>query len=49
MARLLYSEAIWLVITGTEKRTVLENAPARSPIGTLLACAGPKLEVFWCP
>lgn len=49
MARLLHSDAIWLVITGAEKRAVLENAGPGSPIGVLLAHAGTKLEVFWCP
>lgn len=49
MARLLQTNAIWLVITGAEKRAVLENASPDLPIGTLLAQASTPVEVFWCP
>lgn len=47
--RLLNSNAIWLVITGAEKRAVLELASKTyaGPIGALLAAA--DVEVFWCP
>ena len=48
-SRLLNTQRIWLVITGAEKRTVLENATAESPIGALLAAAHCDVEVFWCP
>ena len=52
-ARLLNTRAIWLVITGAEKRKVLEQADASSPIGAYLsaALANPQcqIEVFWCP
>jgi 6-phosphogluconolactonase len=48
-ARLLNTNAIWLVITGAEKRTVLENASPHSPIGALLGAARCEVEVFWCP
>jgi 6-phosphogluconolactonase len=48
-ARLLNTKAIWLVITGAEKRAVLELAAKThaGPIGALLAAA--RVEVFWCP
>lgn len=48
-ARLLDSQQIWLVITGQEKRAVLEQAATShaGPIGALLAAA--PVEVFWCP
>jgi 6-phosphogluconolactonase len=48
-ARLLDSKSIWLVITGSEKRRVLEDAAktGAGPIGALLAAA--SVEVFWCP
>jgi len=48
-ARLLATKAIWLVITGAEKRAVLEQASKTHtrPIGALLAAA--DVEVFWCP
>ena len=49
MARLLMTNAVWLVITGAEKRAVLETAPIHSPIGALLAHASMPVEVFWCP
>lgn len=47
--RLLKTNAIWLVITGAEKRAVLEGAKPNSPIGALLAAARCNVEVFWCP
>jgi 6-phosphogluconolactonase len=52
-SRLLATQRIWLVITGAEKRNVLEqaiNSPsATSPIAALLAAARCDVEVFWCP
>lgn len=53
MSRLLDTERIWLLITGDEKRRVLENArigyDQASPIGTLLREARCAVDVFWCP
>ena len=50
LPRLLQTEKIWLVITGKEKRQVLENALSTSlPITHLLKQAQCKIEVFWCP
>jgi 6-phosphogluconolactonase len=50
LPRLLNSKKIWLVITGTEKRQLLDSAGSLSlPISTLLAEAGCNIEVFWCP
>lgn len=54
LARLLNTETIWIVITGVEKRAVLEQAlqehsPSHTPIGALLAMAHCDVEVFWCP
>ena len=48
-SRLLNSKSIWLVITGQEKRSVLEQAELShaGPIGALLAAA--HVEVFWSP
>ena len=57
---LLNTQRIWLLITGPEKRRVLEQALATglthslltdvvSPVGTLLAAAHCDVEVFWCP
>jgi len=52
-SRLLNTDAIWLVITGAEKRAVLEQAPPSSPIGAYLFAAlnneHCQVEVFWCP
>ena len=48
-ARLLNTQSIWLVITGAEKRTVLEHASPKLPIGALLAAARCDVNVFWCP
>ncbi|MBC7405439.1 MAG: 6-phosphogluconolactonase [Cytophaga sp.] len=50
LPRLLQTEKIWLVITGAEKRQVLENATASNlPITALLRDARCNIEVFWCP
>ena len=48
-SRVLNSKSIWLVITGHEKRAVLEQAELShaGPIGALLAAA--HVEVFWSP
>lgn len=48
-SRLLNTQSIWIVITGTEKRTVLEHASPKLPIGALLAEARCDVNVFWCP
>jgi 6-phosphogluconolactonase len=48
-SRLLNTKSIWIVITGAEKRTVLENASPTLPIGALLAAARCDVDVFWCP
>ena len=48
-SRLLNTDSIWLVITGTEKRTVLEHAAPTQPVGALIAAARCDVEVFWCP
>lgn len=50
LPRLLQTEKIWLVITGAEKRQVLENATTSNlPIAALLSEARCNIEVFWCP
>ena len=49
MARLLNTQRLWLVITGAEKRQVLEDATPYSPIGALLTAATCDVEIFWCP
>ena len=50
LPRLLQTQKIWLVITGNEKRQVLESALTTSlPITNLLKQAQCKIEVFWCP
>ena len=54
MSRLLKTNKVWLVITGAEKRAVLEKAASdlasiASPIGAFLAAARCDVEVFWCP
>lgn len=53
LPRLLQTERIWLVITGAEKRQVLENAlePAQTmlPIAALIQTATCPIDVFWCP
>ena len=52
-SRLLNTRAIWLVITGAQKRDVLEQAGTDSPIGAYLSAAltnpSCQVEVFWCP
>ena len=50
LPRLLQTEKIWLVISGAEKRQVLETADASNlPIAALLREARCNVEVFWCP
>jgi len=50
LPRLLNTERIWLVITGAEKRHVLENALEENlPISSLIRQAGCNIDVFWCP
>jgi 6-phosphogluconolactonase len=50
LPRLLKTEKIWLLITGKEKRQVLEDAATSSlPIAALLKQAKCQVEVFWCP
>lgn len=48
-SRLLNTNAIWLIITGAEKRAVLENAIITQPIGAFLAAARCEAQVYWCP
>lgn len=50
LPRLLNTKRIWLVITGAEKRQVLDHAQAENlPVGDLLREAGCTIDVFWCP
>jgi 6-phosphogluconolactonase len=50
LPRLINTEKIWLVITGDEKKRVLDNALHTSlPISALLHEAQCDIEVFWCP
>ncbi|MFZ6675528.1 6-phosphogluconolactonase [Undibacterium sp. Xuan67W] len=50
LPRLLNTDRIWLVITGAEKRRVLENAAETSlPVAALLHEAHCDVDVFWCP
>lgn len=50
LPRLLQTEKIWLVITGAEKRKILEAAHESDlPIAALLREARCNIEVFWCP
>ncbi|MBC3871301.1 6-phosphogluconolactonase [Undibacterium oligocarboniphilum] len=50
LPRLLNTQRIWLVITGQEKRDVLEHAvEANLPVAALLREAGCDIDVFWCP
>lgn len=50
LPRLLDSKKIWLVITGAEKRQILESAAQTDlPISRLLREARCNIEVFWCP
>lgn len=50
LPRLLNTKRIWLVITGAEKRQVLEQAVENNlPVASLLREAGCTIDVFWCP
>ncbi|MBC3878669.1 6-phosphogluconolactonase [Undibacterium sp. FT79W] len=50
LPRLLNTERIWLLMTGAEKRRVLEDADQQQlPISALLRDAGCPIDVFWCP
>ncbi|MBC3929226.1 6-phosphogluconolactonase [Undibacterium sp. CY21W] len=50
LPRLLLTERIWLLMTGAEKRRVLEDAEQQQlPISALLRDAGCPIDVFWCP
>lgn len=50
LSRLTHTERIWLLITGREKREVLENAEASNlPISALLREATCPIDVFWSP
>ena len=48
LPRLVNTRRIWLVISGAEKRQVLENA-AGLPVEALVRAAGCTVDVFWCP
>ena len=54
LPRLLNSERIWLVISGQEKRDVLDRAAQQAagstlPVSALLQQNRTPVEVFWCP
>ncbi|MFZ6722769.1 6-phosphogluconolactonase [Undibacterium sp. Ji49W] len=50
LPRLLNTKRIWLVITGAEKRQVLDQAIENNlPVASLLREAGCTIDVFWCP
>lgn len=50
LPRLLATEKIWLLISGAEKRQILERAMGGDlPISALLREARCNIEVFWCP
>jgi len=50
LPRLVDAGRIWLVITGAEKRRVLENAlETNLPIAALIQAARCPIDVFWCP
>ncbi|MBY0574745.1 MAG: 6-phosphogluconolactonase [Undibacterium sp.] len=50
LPRLMNTAKIWLVITGAEKRQVLEAALSKDlPISSLLKQAVCNIQVFWCP
>jgi 6-phosphogluconolactonase len=48
LPRLVNTRRLWLVISGAEKRQVLENA-ADLPVAALVRAAGCTVDVFWCP
>jgi len=53
LARLLHSRRVLLVITGADKRAVMERAaqadPLQLPIAALLKAAHPNAQVHWSP
>ncbi|HWS27319.1 MAG TPA: 6-phosphogluconolactonase [Xanthomonadales bacterium] len=54
LARLLHSRTLLLVITGADKRAVLERAQAEGvasalPVAALLRAAHPRFEIHWSP
>jgi 6-phosphogluconolactonase len=54
LARLLHSRTLLLVITGADKRAVLERAQAEGeasalPVAALLRAAHPRAEIHWSP
>jgi len=50
LPRLLNTERLWLLITGADKRRVLEQAANSDlPISALLRAARCDVDVFWCP
>jgi len=50
LPRLLNTERLWLVITGAEKRQVLETAMQQDlPVAALIRAAHCGIDVFWCP
>jgi 6-phosphogluconolactonase len=54
LARLLHSRTLLLVITGADKRAVLERAQAEGeasalPVAALLRAEHPRAEVHWSP
>ncbi|QOC23028.1 6-phosphogluconolactonase [Wenzhouxiangella sp. AB-CW3] len=55
LARLLHARELILLITGEDKRLVLEEAaradadPETLPIAALIRAAGKRLNVFWSP
>lgn len=54
LARLLHSRTLLLVITGDDKRAVLERAQAEGassalPVAALLRAAHPNAEIHWSP
>jgi 6-phosphogluconolactonase len=53
-AAILSARTVMIVITGDEKRTVLEQAIAdgqssKTPIGRVLAEAEQPIDIHWCP
>ena len=54
LARLLHSRTLLLVITGADKRALLERAQAEGassalPVAALLRAAHPRFEIHWSP
>lgn len=52
--RLLRARTLHLLVTGAEKRTVLEAAmadpdPLRRPVAAILHAPGTQVQVHWCP